>query len=136
MSQISLAGRTLSLALLVAALGLAGLGSSGCARGVTIDEAYGRPDATRWTYFNVPAQRTIDAISRYYSGRGIATESARNESDGVVLSFGVRTGGVETGQILVQATTVEGFQSRAQIYPERRPIPQDAETYVTRFQED
>lgn len=125
--------RTLSLALLLASLGAAGL--TGCARGVTYDEAYGRPDATRWTYFNVPAQTTIDAISRYYAGLGIATESARNESDGVVLTLANRRGGVATGQILIQATTVEGFQSRAQTYPDRRPIPRDAETYVTREQE-
>lgn len=135
MTQISTAGRPLALALLVAALGLAGLGSSGCARGVSYDDAYGRPDARRWTYFNVPAQKTIDAISRYYSSIGIATESARDESDGVVLTLANRNGGVDTGQILIQATAVEGFQSRAQIYPSRRPIPRDAETYVTRLQE-
>ncbi len=124
--------RTLSLALLLATLGVASL--TGCARGVTIDDAYGRPDATRWTYFEVPAQTTIDAISEYYSSRGIATESARDEAGGVVLTLADRNGGVDTGQILIQAVSVEGFQSRAQIYPSRRPLPRDVETYVTREQ--
>ena len=125
--------RTLSLALLFATLGATGL--TGCARGVTIDDAYGRPDATRWTYFEVSAQTTIDAISRYYSGLGIATESARDESGGVILTLADRNGGVDTGQILIQATSVEGFQSRAQLYPNRRPLPRDVETYVTREQD-
>jgi len=125
--------RTLSLALLLATLGAASL--TGCARGVTIDDAYGRPDATRWTYFEVSAQTAIDAISEYYSGRGIATESARDEAGGVVLTLADRNGGVDTGQILIQSTAVEGFQSRAQLYPDRRPLPRDVETYVTREQE-
>ncbi len=122
--------RTLSLALLLAALGAAGL--TGCARGVTIDDAYGRPDATRWTYFGVPAQTAIDAISQYYSSLGIATESARNEAGGVILTLANRSGGVDTGQILIQSTAVEGFQSRAQVYPSRRPLPRNVEAYVTR----
>ena len=121
--------RTLLIALLVASAGLAG-----CARGVTYDEAYGRPDATEWTYFNVPARQVADAISRYYSDRGVATEQTRDEAGGVVLTFADRRAGGETAEILVQATTVEGFESRAQLYPGRRPIGRDVEAFVTRGQ--
>lgn len=119
--------RTLLLATLVATAGL-----TGCARGVTFDDAYGRPDATEWTYFDSPAQTVIDAVSRYYSSRGVATESARNEGGGVVLTIANRSGAGSISQILVQATDVEGFQARAQVYPIRRPLPSDVETFVTR----
>ncbi|HEX8385296.1 MAG TPA: hypothetical protein VF576_03875 [Rubricoccaceae bacterium] len=119
--------RTLLFAALVASAGLAG-----CARGVTIDDAYGRPDATEWTYFEGPAQTVVDAIARYYSIRDVATESARDESGGIVLTLAPRSGSADVGQILVQATNVEGFQSRAQVYPTRRPLPRDLEIGVTR----
>ena len=122
--------RTLFLLTLLATAGGAGL--SGCARGVTFDDAYGRPDATEWTYFDSPAQTVIDAVSRYYSSRGVATESARNEGGGVVLTIANRSGAGSISQILVQATDVEGFQARAQVYPIRRPLPSDVETFVTR----
>ena len=123
--------RSLFLLALVATAGFATAGLAGCARGVTYDEAYGRPDATEWTYFNVPAQTTINAVSQYYSARGVATESARDENGGVVLTLASQGGSSDTGQILIQATSVEGFQSRAQVYPSRRPLPRDVETYVT-----
>lgn len=121
--------------LLLAVVAMTGLAAlSGCHRGLTIDQAYGRPDATEWTYFNVPAQRTLDAVRRFYSGQGVSTESARDEAGGVVLTLAVRQGSGDTGQILVQSTRVEGFQSRAQVYPSGRPVPEDLETYITRFQ--
>ena len=119
--------RTLFLLTLLATVGL-----TGCARGVTFNDAYGRPDATEWTYFNSPAQTVIDAVTRYYSSRGVATESARNEGGGVVLTIANRSGSGSISQILVQATDVEGFQARAQVYPIRRPLPSDVETFVTR----
>ncbi len=121
--------RTLLTALLVASAGLAG-----CARGVTYDEAYGRPDATEWTYFNVPPSRVADAISQFYSDRGLATEQTRDEAGGTVLTFASRRSGGETAEVLVQATTVEGFETRAQLYPGRRPLPRNVEAFVTRGQ--
>lgn len=119
--------RTPLLAALVALAGLAG-----CVRGATIDGAYGRPDSTEWTYFEGPAQTVLDAITRYYSFRNIATESARDENGGIVLTLAPRSGSAEVGQILIQATDVEGFQSRAQIYPTHRPLPRDLEIGITR----
>ena len=118
--------RLLALATLLAAPILAGCGTA------TIDEAFGRPDATEWTYFEGPAQEVLVAIRQFYSARGVATESARDEAGGVILTLAVASGSADVGQILVQATNVEGFESRAQIYPTRRPLPQALETDITR----
>ena len=123
--------RRLLLAALVTSASLAGLGLAGCARGVTYDDAYGRPDATEWTYFEGSPQAVLDAITRYYSIRDVATESARNENGGVVLTLASRSGSADVGQILVQATTEEGFLSRAQVYPSRRSLPRDLEVGIT-----
>ena len=62
----------------------------------------------------------------------MATESARDENGGIVLTLAARSGSSDVGQILIQATDVEGFQSRAQVYPTRRPLPRDLEIGVTR----
>lgn len=118
--------RTLLTALLVASAGLAG-----CARGVTYDEAFGRPDATEWTYFNIPASDAAERISQFYRDRGVATEQTREEAGGLILTFSNRRVGGESADILVQATTIDGFESRAQLYPGRRPISRDVEAYVT-----
>ena len=121
--------RTLLTALLVATAGLAG-----CARGVTYDEAYGRPDATEWTYFTQSTDDVITSISQYYRDRGVATEQTREESGGIVMTFSNQRTGGQSAEILVQRTNTEGFTARAQLYPGRRPIPLDVETYVTRGQ--
>ena len=120
--------RPLALAAVLATVTplLAGCGTA------TIDSAFGRPDATEWTYFEGPAQDVLDAIRQFYSARGVATESARDEAGGVILTLAVASGSADVGQILVQATNVEGFESRAQIYPTRRPLPQALETDITR----
>ncbi len=121
--------RTLLLLALVATAGLAG-----CARGVTYDGAFGRPDATEWTYFTQSPADVQTSISQYYRDRGVATEQTRDESGGVVLTFANQRTGGQTAEILVQATAAEGFAARAQLYPGRRPLPQDVETFVTRGQ--
>ena len=113
-------------------LALATSSLTGCARGVTIDDAFGRPDATEWTYFAAEPQRVVAAVAQYYSQIGVATESARDQDGGIVLTLASRSGSAETGQILIQATSVEGFATRAQVYPSRRPLPLDVETFVTR----
>lgn len=103
-----------------------------CAPGATIDGAYGRPDATTWTYFEGSARDVVDAISRYYTFQDVRTESVRSEGGGLVLTLASRRGGAGLAQILVQPTTVEGFESRAQLYPVGRPLPRDLEDGVTR----
>ncbi len=49
-----------------------------------------------------------------------------------MLTLASRRGGAGLAQILVQPTTVEGFESRAQLYPVGRPLPRDLEDGVTR----
>lgn len=111
--------------LLVALVALVGCGTT------SFDEAYGRPDATRWTYFESPPARVINAIGEYYLRENLIVESADEVDGGVVLTLASRFGGASTAQIFVQATSLAGFSSRAQLYPRRRPLPRDLEQYVS-----
>ena len=105
---------------------------AGCsAGGATYDEAYGRPDATRWTYFELPAERVVAGVEAFYDGTEIVLERTREEEGGVVLSLASRRGGARVEQILVQRTTVEGFASRAQLFPQRRPLPREMEQFLS-----
>lgn len=105
---------------------------AGCsAGGATYDEAYGRPDATRWTYFEAPADRIVAGIEAFYDGSEIVLERTEQEEGGVVLSLASRRGGARVEQILVQRTTVDGFASRAQLFPRRRPLPRDMEQFLS-----
>lgn len=120
--------RLLALATLLAAPILAGCGTA------TIDEAFGRPDATEWTYFTQSPADVQTSLSQYYRDRGVATEQSRDEAGGVVLTFANQRTGGQTAEILVQATATDGFAARAQLYPGRRPLPRDVEAFVTRGQ--
>ena len=101
----------------------------GCS-GATIDEAYGRPDATRWTYFEASAEQVVSAIESYYAPSEIRLEASSQEAGGVLLTFASRQGGSTTQLILVQRSPVEGFGARAQLYPRGRPLPRDMEAFV------
>ena len=116
------------LALLLA---FAALPAGGCARGVTIDQAFGRPDATTWTYFEGSPSAVVEALSRHYEMLGVRTESVREEGGGVVVVLTPREGAATNVEVLVQATTEGRFGARAQIYPDQRPLPRDAEAGVT-----
>lgn len=109
---------------------LALVGAAGCGT-TSYNEAYGRPDATRWTYFEAAPAAVINAIGRYYLRNDFVVESADDVDGGVVLTLAPRLGGARTAQIFVQATSESGFASRAQIYPRRRPLPRDVEQYVS-----
>lgn len=115
---------TVRLAALAALLSLA------ACSGVSYDQAYGRPDATRWTYFEATAERVQPAIESYFLTTDWRLEQTSREDDGVVMTFGDRDGGATTIQILVERSPVEGFASRAQLYPRGRPLPRDLELYV------
>lgn len=103
---------------------------AGCS-GATYDEAYGRPDARRWTYFEASPGSVISSIEAFYATSDVRLESSEESDGGVVLTLASRYGGAATQQILVQATAVEGFTSRAQLFPRRRPLPRDLEQYVS-----
>lgn len=97
----------------------------------TYDEAFGRPDATRWTYFEASPATAAAAIENYFSYTSWQMEGTSEAEGGVVLTFAPRAGGSDILQILVQASPVEGFGSRAQVYPRRRPLPRAVEQYVS-----
>ena len=107
---------------------LALLTFTGCA---TIDEAYGRPDPFEWTYFEGSPEAVIDAIGQAFSTTPAIVESARDDVDGTVLTVALRRGSAETSQILVQSTDVEAFSARAQLFPERAPLPRWLEMQVS-----
>ncbi|WP_412070137.1 hypothetical protein [Rubrivirga sp. IMCC43871] len=124
MSSIPLAGRPLVLAALV----LVSLLAAGCS---TFEEVYGRPDPFEWTYFEGPPEAVVDAIGATFSQTGVRVESYRDEAGGVIITTSSRRGSAQTADILVQATTEEGFGSRAQLYPTGAPLPRWLEIEIT-----
>lgn len=97
----------------------------------TIDEAYGRPDATDWTYFNGSAEDVVRAIGATYAHTGGRVESVRSEGGGTVVTIGSRRGSAQVTEVLVQETDVEGFTARAQIYTQSQPLPRWLEMEIS-----
>jgi len=97
----------------------------------TIDEAYGRPDSQDWTYFDGPPEAVVQALEDTFRLSGIRVESIRSEGGGTVVTFASRRGSASVSEVLVQATEVEGFSARAQIYTQSEPLPRWLEMEVT-----
>ncbi len=116
--------RTVLPLLAVALIGLAGCTNASLA------EAYGRPDPFEWTYFRGSSSDVVMALRVSLSQASIAVESVRDNEDGTVLTVSSRFDQSQSDQILVQSTAVEGFRSRAQLYPGRDPLPRWLETEV------
>ena len=117
--------RRLPLAALLAVASLV----AGCS-GTTFDQAYGRPDATRWTYFEASAERVAESVEAWFSLNGWYLETADREGNSVMLTFSPREGGAGIQSIRVERSADERFGARAQVSPTRRPLPRDLETYV------
>ena len=117
--------RRLPLVALLAATGLV----AGCS-GATYDEAFGRPDATRWTYFEASPASVAASVEAWYSLNGWYLESSEREAAGVVLTFSPREGGAGIQSVRVERSADERFGARAQVSPTRRPLPRELETYV------
>ncbi|WP_412062187.1 hypothetical protein [Rubrivirga sp. IMCC45206] len=113
---------------LVAALALLTVLAAGCS---TFEEAVGRPDPFEWTYFEGSPEAVIDAIGATFQQTGVRVESYRDEAGGVVITTSSRRGSAQTADILVQATTEEGFRSRAQLYPTGDPLPRWLEMEIS-----
>ncbi|MEM1117583.1 MAG: hypothetical protein AAF845_16685 [Bacteroidota bacterium] len=103
---------------------------AGCS-GASIDEAYGQPDAFDWTYFHGEAGDVVVAIQETLSFSGLRVESVREEAGGILVTLGARSGRAEFSQILVQATDVEDYTARAQIYPVQARLPRWLEMEVS-----
>ncbi|WP_420456921.1 hypothetical protein [Rubrivirga sp.] len=114
----------------LAALVLLSLGLAGCAT-ASIEEAYGQPDPFEWTYFHGSPGDVVSAIGEAFQQSGTRIESVQNEADGVVMTLSTRFGSADFSQIRVQATDVEDYSARAQIYPQGDPLPRWLETEVS-----
>ncbi len=104
---------------------------AGC--GSTFDEVLNRPDSLDWTYFEGTPDEVVVAIQEAYAFSSLRVESVEADDGlgGTVVTLTPRTGSTNMSQILVQATTVEGFQSRAQLYPSRNPLPRALEMEIS-----
>ena len=114
---------------LVALLAVAGL-TAGCA-GATYDQAYGRPDATRWTYFEAAPASVAESVEAWFSLNNWYLETTDREENGVVLTFSPREGGTGVQSIRVEGSADERFGARAQVSPTRRPLTRELELYVS-----
>ena len=114
----------LSLALLFT------LGLGGCSN-ASVAEAYGQPDPFEWTYFRGSPRDVVAAINVAFDQSGVRVESIRDEAGGTILTLSSRFGTAEFDQILVQSTDVEDYTARAQVYPQRDPLPRWLEAEVS-----
>lgn len=104
--------------------------AAGCTN-ASIAEAYGRPDPFEWTYFEGSTSDVVDALVETFAQSGVRVESVRNEDDGMILTLSSRLGSADYTEIYVEATDVESFTARAQIYPDRDPLPRWLEAQVS-----
>lgn len=119
--RTSLAG----LALLLTA------GALGACTNASLAEAYGQPDPFKWTYFEGSPQDVITALEQTFNQGEIRIESYQEEGGGTVLTVAPRSGSADVTQILVQATDVEDYTARAQVYPQGAPLPRWLEIEVS-----
>ncbi len=107
---------------------LAVLSLSACA---SIEEAYGQPDPFDWSYFEGSPEAVVSALDAAFQQSGVRLESVQDEGGGVVLTLSSRFGSADFTQIRVQATDVEDYASRAQVYPQGDPLPRWLEIEVS-----
>ncbi len=112
----------------LAASALLLFGLAGCA---SLEEAYGLPDPFEWTYFSGSPNDVVSAIGEAFQLSNTRVESVRTEADGVVITVSPQRGSASFSQIRVQATDVEGYSARAQVYPQGNPLPRWLETEVS-----
>lgn len=117
--------RRLPIAVLLVVAGLV----AGCS-GATYDEAFGRPDATRWTYFAASPASVAQSVEAWFSLNGWYLETTEREENGVMLTFSPREGGAGIQSVRVERSADERFGARAQTIPRQRPLPRDLELYV------
>ncbi len=117
-----------SLALALAAL----VSLAGCS-GSTFDEVLNQPDALDWTYFEGTSEDVIVAIQEAYalSNQRVESVEANEDLGGTIVTVTSRTGSADLSQILVQSTSVEAYRSRAQVYPDRDPLPRSLEIAIS-----
>ena len=96
--------------------------ASGCA---TIDEAYGVPEASSWSYFQGTAEEVAEAAQRRLIYDGYQIERVGQTDDGgYALTVSLRNGSADFEEILIQPYTYKMFESRAQTHPDGRRLPE------------
>ena len=105
---------------------------TGCMKGLTYDEAYGRPDSQDWTYFRGSEADVVEAMRRVLAFSNVAVESVGKVDGGTVVTIAQRFGGMDMEEIYIEATTEKGFGARAQLYGRQTPLPVRFERDVAR----
>ena len=104
----------------------------GCTKGLTYDEAYGRPDSQDWTYFRGSEGDVVEAMKRVLAFSNVAVESVGKVDGGTVVTLAQRFGGMDMEEIYIETTSEEGFGARAQLYGRQTPLPIRFERDVAR----
>lgn len=103
---------------------------AGCS-GATFDDVYGLPDATDWSYFQGSFYDVTNAVEETLAANDLRVEGVRSEDGGTVLT--VTRGGMSPAinEIRIEPTEAEGYGARAQLYPDRAPLPRWLEIGVS-----
>ena len=102
-------------------LALFAFASSGCA---SIDEAYGVPEATSWSYFQASPDEVARAAEVALRQRDIYVETvSETDEGGYILGVSWRNGSSEFEEIRIQPYVYKVYSARAQTYPQSRRLP-------------
>lgn len=107
-----------------------GIALAGCA-GATLDDVYGVPDATDWTYFQGSFYDVSAAIEETLLANDVRVEGVRSEDGGTILTITQGGASPAINEIRIEPTEVEGYGARAQVYPDRDPLPRWLEIGVS-----
>lgn len=107
-----------------------GIALTGCG-GATFDDVYGLPDGVSWSYFRGSIYDVTQAIEGTLEANDIRVEGVRSEDGGTVLTITRGGASPDIGEIRIEATEVEGYGARAQIFPQRDPLPRWLEVGVS-----
>lgn len=103
---------------------------AGCA-GATFEDT--TPQVRDWSYFDVAPSEVVGAIREAYalSDYRVASVETDEALGGTIVTITARRGSAGTSQVLVQPTSEEGYQSRAQTRPGRRSLPRALEVAIS-----
>ena len=109
---------------------LALLAVAGCS-GATFDDVYDRPDALDWTYFEASSYDVTEALEEALETNDIRVEGKRVEDGGTILTLTRGGASPQISEIRIEAVQVEDYRARAQVYPDRDPLPRWIEIEVS-----
>lgn len=106
---------------------------TGCS-GATIDEAYGRPGALAWSYFEAAPERVADAARRALTSRGFRVEQVLlGASDGSVrMTVAPVRRPAAFEEIRIEPVREGAWRARAQTVPDGRRLGRTLERAIER----